>query len=332
MSSAMSIEALTMPDVEDLDVLDVHPSRELEDCNHLLGDLAALTRFYEDHGYILLRQVLDPGSVQRARDDMLAVAARLGIVRLGDATAVWTGKPFSGGMEESPEFSGISKRLIEHPHNMRLMEQVLGEPACMVPNVQYRTYPPNGSVTRVHQDGFYSPGIQDYKPLWITLTPCTRELGGLMVAIGQNHRGYVHNLAKPSPFPVPVGVIPDESWGTTDYMPGDILVVHPCTPHASMPNKSNRLRVTFDTRVQSARNPSAIAVTVRSVTPDSITVGADALGERTYSVDPQTFLRPRDPGIREPFDMFTKVTRPGMRLVLVADGDRAVMLRKAAEG
>jgi ectoine hydroxylase-related dioxygenase (phytanoyl-CoA dioxygenase family) len=324
-------EALRLPEARDLEVRDVVPHGELKSCNHLLDDHAALMRFYEENGYILLRQVLEPSSVARARDEMLAVAARHGLVAPGDEQGVWTGTS-ANIHEESPEFSGISRRLIEDPANLAVMEKVLGEPACVVPIVQYRLYPPNGPITRIHQDGFYSPGIQDYKPVWVALTPCQRELGGLMLAVGQNRRGYFHNLAKPSPFPVPVGVIPDESWSTTDYMPGDVLIVHPYTPHASRPNTSNRLRITFDTRVQSARNPSAMAVTVKAVTPQSVTVETEVFGERTYGVDAQTFVRVLDPGIREPFERFAEVTKPGMRLVLVAEGERAVMLRKAAEG
>ena len=322
-------QGLHLPDAQDLNVRDVRPRQVLQSCNHLLDDHAALTRFYEDNGYVLLRQVLNRESVIEARDAMLAVAARHGLVEPGDAEAKWTGKPFAGGMEESPEFNGISLRLVEHPDNLKVLAKVLGEKPCMVPNVQYRTYPPHGPVTIVHQDGFYSPGIQDYKPVWIPLVPCPKEVGGLMVAVGQNKRGYFHNLAKPTPFPVPVGVIPEDSWATTDYEPGDVLLVHPYSPHASMPNTSDRLRITFDTRVQSAARPSAVAATVVAVTPNSITLDAEVIGRRTLRVDHDTYLRPIDPGIREPFERFAEVTKPGMRLVAVMDNDYLVMLRKA---
>lgn len=327
----MAAPALHRPDARDCNALEIRPTRELESCNHLLDDFAALTRFYEDQGYILLRQVLDPSSVATARDEMLAVAARIGIVRAGDPTGTWTGKPLEGSWEESPQFSGISRRLIDHPANQAVMAKVMGEKACMVPNVQYRIYPPNGPVTSVHQDGFYSPGIHDYRPVWVPLLPTPREVGGLMVAVAQCRRGYLHNLAKPAPFPIPADEIPMSSWATTDYMPGDVLIVNPYSPHASMPNRSKQLRLTFDTRVQSAARPSAVAATVTGVTPDSITVDIEGFGRRSYRVDAETFVRVRHPGIREPFEKFAEVTVPGMRLLLVADGDYAVMLRKAAE-
>ena len=327
----MAVAALNLPGARDLDARDIDPRGELQSCNHLLEDFPALQRFYDTNGYILLRQVLDLRSVEEARDAMLAVAARHGLVSPGDPTGTWTGREAPPIDEESPEFRGISRRMFEYPENLAIMEKVLGEPACMVPNVQYRLYPPDGPVTIPHQDGFYSPGIQDYKPVWITLTPCPREVGGLMVAVGQNRRGYFHNRAKPSPFPIPEGVIDPASWSTTDYMPGDVLLVHPCSPHAGGTNRSQRLRVTFDTRVQSARNPSAFAATVKSATADSITVDADGMGERTYRVSEETFIRVLDPGIREPFARFAQITKPGMRLLVVIEGERAAMLRKAAE-
>ena len=328
----MTIDAINRPDAVDMRHLDFVPTRELESCNHLLDDHAALEAFYQANGYILLRGVLDPASVEEARDSMLAAAASLGLVEPGDPTGKWTGKPTPGGTEESPIYAGIAKGLLEHPANAALLEKVLGEPACAVPMVQYRTYPPHGPVTVVHQDGFYSPGIQDYKPVWVTLTPCTREMGGLAVAVGQNNSGYFHNIAKPTPFPFPDDVVPPEAWATTEYMPGDVLIVHPYAPHCALPNNSDRLRITFDSRVQSAANPSAIAATVTSFTANSVTVDAGRLGELTFSVDANTFIRPVDPGIREKFEDFTTYMKPGMRLVVVRDGNRATMLRRASEG
>ena len=328
----MNVEALYLPDAADLNAADVRPTRELEALNHLLDDRDALMKFYDENGYMFLRKVLNEQSVESARKEMFAVMARHELIESDAVEPIWTGKPFAGGLEESPEFSGISKRLLEHPDNLEIMAKILGEPACMVPIVKYRTYPPGGPITIPHQDGFYSPGIVDYKPVWIPLTDCPREVGGLTIAIAQNTRGYLHNIAKPTPFPIPVGVIPEDSWGTAHYHPGDVLIVHPGTPHCSMANTSDRCRVTLDTRVQSAVHPGAVAATVVSVTPASITADCDGLGRRTFRVDKETFIRVLDPGVREPFERFVEVTKPGMRLVLVRNGDYVVMLRRAAEG
>jgi len=326
----MVVEALYMPEAEDSNVLDVVPTRELEDCNHLLGDHAALMRFHDEQGYILLRNVLDPASVAEAREAMFAVMKRHGLIAPDATDATWTGKPFPGGMEESAEFSGIARKIVENPANAKVMEQILGEPASIIPIVQYRTYPPGGSITGIHQDGFYSPGIRNYKPVWMTLTPCPREVGGLMVAVGQCNRGYLHNLAK-TPSPIPKGVIPADSWATTDYMPGDVLIINPYAPHASMPNTSKYCRVTLDTRVQSAADPRVLLAEVIAAEPDSIRVRDASGAERTFRVDDDTFIRVEHPGVREPRAQLPASATPGKKIVVVFDGDHAETLRRASE-
>ena len=326
----MSARGLNLPDAKDIDALSIQARKDFIDCTPLLGSRDEMDRFYEDNGYLFFRNALSQSSVARARDEMLAIAAdRFGLVKKGDATATWTGKALEGYSEDGSEFSGISRRLIEDPTNTAFLEQILGEPASMVPLVQYRLYPPNGPVTVVHQDGFASPGIQGYRPVWTALVDCPREVGGLAVAVGEHKRGFFHNVGKPTPFPIPEGVIDPDSWTTADFKAGDVLVVHPCSPHAGTPNTSKRLRVTLDTRVQSAKNPSAFSGTVKAVTPGSLTVEADdaALGEITLSVSADTFIRVRNPGVREDFAQFVHYTVPGMRLLAVRDGTHAVMLR-----
>jgi ectoine hydroxylase-related dioxygenase (phytanoyl-CoA dioxygenase family) len=323
----MATQALSMPDAVDLDVLSITPEGELQSCNHLLDDHAALMRFHDEEGYILLRGVLDPESVQEARRAMFASMERHGLIAPAAAEAVWTGTPSPGGLEESPEFSGIARRLIEHPANMALMEKILGEPACIVPIVQYRTYPPGGPVTGVHQDGFYSPGIVNYKPVWTPLANCEREVGGLMVAVRQCNQGYFHNVAK-TPSHVPEGVIPDDAWATTDYFPGDVLIINPFTPHASRPNTSNRCRVTIDTRIQSAADPRVLLASILEARPEAIRVKTEVGDERTFVVDDQTFIRIEHPGVREtPADYCANAT-PGKNIVVIFEGDRAVTLRR----
>lgn len=330
----MNAQALHLPEAADFDTASIRPSRTFEICNRLLEDHAALERFYADNGYLFFRGVLDPRSVSEARQAMLDIAAdEFGLVEKGDPLGRWTGKAHVAWSEELPVFGGISRKLVEHPANQELLVKILGEKACMVPMVQYRLYPPNGPVTMVHQDGFYSPGIQDYRPLWIPLVSCPREVGGLTVAVGQHTKGYLHNVAKPNPFPIPEGAIDADSWATIDFEPGDLLVVHPCSPHAGLPNTSDRLRISFDTRVQAAARPSAFAATVVSVTTNSVTVTADdpVVGTITLSVDPESYLRPVSRARREPFETFTEYTVPGMHLVVVREGTRCAMLREGSQ-
>lgn len=328
--AAIRPEPVSRPDAIDIDSNVIDPRRDYVICNHLLDDHDALEAFYQDNGYLFFRQVLAPDSVREAREAMLRIAAdEFGLIEQGDPEAKWNGKARPAGSEEWPCFAGISRKLVEHPDNQVLLAKILGDEPSMVPIVQYRLYPPSGAPSFVHQDGFYSPGIQDYKPLWVPLTPCPREVGGLMIAVGQHKKGFLHNVAKGAPFPIPADLIDPDSWTTIDFEPGDLLVIHPNSPHAGMPNRSDRLRVSFDTRVQSARNPTTFAATVEQVTPDSVTLRAEDsnVGTVTLSVDADTFIRVRNPGVKERFEDFATVTTPGMEIVAVRSGDRAVMLR-----
>jgi ectoine hydroxylase-related dioxygenase (phytanoyl-CoA dioxygenase family) len=221
---------------------------------------------------------------------------------------------------------------VETPHNLEVLARCLGETVCMVPNVNYRLYPPGGPVTGAHQDGFFSPGIDAFRPLWIPLVPMSRDVGGLIVALGEHKNGYFHNLAPGKALRIPQGVINPESWATADYQPGDLLVVHPSSPHAGMPNRSDRLRISLDVRIQSAANPTAFAGIVTAVTPTSISIATDdgGIGDITLNVDADTFIRVLHPGIREPFDRFAEYTQPGMRLTIVRNANRAMMLRSGS--
>ena len=325
----MAVVSLNLPAAPDLDIDTIKPDGELECSNHLLGDHGALMRFHDEKGYILLRDVLDPASVAGARAAMFAIMERHGIVAAGAGEPEWTGTPFPTGMEESEEFSGISRRLVEDNGNLDLMARILGEPAAMVPIVQYRIYPPGGPVTGVHQDGFFSPGILNFKPVWIPLVEIDRSMGGLMVAVGQNKRGYFHNLAKAPRCPIPEGVIDPASWATTVYRPGDILVIHPATPHASRPNMSDRVRVSIDTRIQSARDPRILLGSVASWSDDSVTLDTQD-GRRRFRVDDDSFIRILHPGTRIPTADFAATVEQGMLLAVVFDGDHAETLRRAS--
>jgi hypothetical protein len=326
----MHVESINDITAVDLDTADCKPSRELETCNHLLDEPAALKEFYEQNGYLLGRRLLNVQSITEARDAMLAVAVRRGLVKPGDKDGLWTGQAPKGG-EEGADFQGISSRLFSYADNLAVLEKMIFEKACWVPNVSYRLRTPGGFVTPVHQDGFYSPGIHNYRPVWVPLLPCPRKVGGLMIAVGQHRRGYFHNLAKPAPYAIPVGVIEPDSWATSDFEPGDVLIIHPYAPHASMPNTSDQLRVTLDTRVQSSANPTALAATVLAVTPVTIRVKTEDAGDVTYRVDKESYIRVTNPGSNDTFERFAEVTKPGMRLVIVHDGDYALMLRQAAE-
>ena len=314
-----------------IDAASIHPSRELEDSTRFIDDWPTLNAIYEEQGYLLLRSVLHRPSIDHALRRMMAVMARHGIVDADATEPLWTGKPLIGRHEESAEFGGICQELVSTPANMSVFEKVLGEPVAAVPIVQYRSYPPNSPLLMVHQDGFYSPGIKGFRPVWIPLTTIDESVGGLMLALGLHREGPLHRTDMPPSYPILAGVIPEDAWATTTFYPGDVLVVHPWTPHVGAPNTSNRVRFSIDTRVQSAHNPCVLLGDVIAVDSTSVTLRT-ARGEKRLALDAETFIRTEErAGVRVPFAEVVAKVPLGLRVVASFEGERALMLRRASE-
>lgn len=317
----------------DLDPNTVAPRRELRVSNTLLGNPDALDEEYERYGYLFFRNVLDHSSIDSARMRMIEILTAKDVTVRGSDPPLWNGKPLLGLHEESAEYRGISAIIFASAQNIEVFEAILNEPICQVPIVQYRSYPPQKPAGGVHQDGFHSPGITGYRPIWVPLMNITRQVGGLALAEACNDRGFFHNLAKPPAFPIPEGVIPDEAWVTTDYRIGDLLVVHPHTPHTGMANASDRFRLSIDTRVQSARSPTVLLGDVEALSATSVTLRQKDGVLIRLAIDDASFIRTGDkPQERLSQQRMLEVTPLGTRLVVARNGEKATMMRRASEG
>ena len=157
-------------------------------------------------------------------------------------------------------------------------------------------------------------------------------MGGLVLAPGLTHKGYFHNLAAPPKTRIPEGVIDEDAWVRENYRPGDVVVIHPHTPHVGLPNRSNRVRFSIDTRVQSTANPAVIVGEVTAFDVDSVPLRLDAGKVVTLKMDDETFIRTIHFGERISRETFVEKTEPGLRVVASRDGYRVMMLRKPTAG
>jgi hypothetical protein len=322
-----------MPDAIDLDPASIRPTGALVDSRALLDDHAALDRRYETDGYLYFRRLIDIDVVRRARGRMIAALEQAGLARADGEQAIWTGGDGPTLSEISPAYSGIVDELVTDPRVLPLLEKILGEPAKTVPMVQYRAYKPHNRLGGVHQDGFYSPGIAGYRPLWIALIDMEPAMGGLVLHPNYVGRGFLHNLAKPPRCPMPAGILPEQGWSRADYRAGDVVVLHPHTPHVGLPNTSGHIRLSIDTRVQSVARPSTIVGDVIGVAPGSITLRTDDGAALALVVDDETFIRTGDnPSVRMSRTELVDRTVTGARVLAAVDGDHALMLRRADPG
>jgi Phytanoyl-CoA dioxygenase (PhyH) len=98
----------------------------------------------------------------------------------------------------------------------------------------------------IHQD-YGAASVDDMLTTWIPLMPIPRQVGGLAVQPG-SHRSLPR---------IPRLLAPDQrGWASTDYRVGDVLVFHCLTSHAALPNRSDRLRLSQDSRWQPADRPA----------------------------------------------------------------------------
>lgn len=316
-------------DVIDFRTADIVPSRTLRDSSNLLGHQAALRTRLDSDGYLFFGSLLDRAAIARTRRHMLAPLVAAGLASDDSDAPRWTGGDRANLAHTDPAFDGICAELFASPAILASVERVLGEPVSLVPMAQYRAYRPDPTGGFAHQDGFFSPGIRNYLPLWIPLVPMDEAMGGLALAVGMTGRGFFHNEDKPTPFPMPAQAIPADAWARTDYAPGDLLVVHPETPHAGLPNRSDRIRLSLDTRVQSAANPSTLVGAAVAVGTDFVELACEDGRHVRLSLDDQTFIRTEHPTQRMSRDEFAARTQLGRRLLASFDGPRAVMLRQA---
>jgi hypothetical protein len=230
---------------------------ELVDSSQLRGDPDGLRARVRHDGYALLRGVLGRDEVETARREVAKALHRARWVdseeelhprppaRPTDQRRAWRDRGYrraamSSGFHRLPYTNAFEE----------LMRSLVGETVFSYPVKLLRVVYPQAMVPFhggrfVHQD--YSViGVQDMFTAWVPLMDIPRTLGGLALAPGSQRTG-----------PKPGGVLDPQSvgWATTDYRVGDVLIFHCLTSHASLPNRTDRMRLSGEFRWQSSDDP-----------------------------------------------------------------------------
>jgi 1-deoxypentalenic acid 11beta-hydroxylase len=239
------------------------------DCTPLLDDREALDRFYDEHGYIYLRGVLDRELVRTAAEQMLEGLIALGHAAPGTTLENLTIESFEAVDEVAMHDYVKYDDLWNHPSTVKVWEKTLGEPVFVFKSTTIRYYPSAAGsaepsfLTPLHQDGFYIGPNKDFRTAWIPLLPTTRAIGGVAIADGSYKKGPREHVLteKFRRFGHAVRGIPVEEFGADEQLlfspmePGDVLLFHAFTCHKSIPNVSvdpAGMRMSMDTRIQPA--------------------------------------------------------------------------------
>jgi len=103
----------------------------------------------------------------------------------------------------------------------------------------------------LHQDiGYHIGGFERYS-VFIPLTNCNKDNGGLTFYPGTNNYGYLGDVGEIKDF------LPDSYPRLTPELnPGDVAIMHSALWHKSGENKSGKERVYIDIHIQSANEPT----------------------------------------------------------------------------
>ena len=262
------------------------------DSRDIVNDGEALAARMRRDGYLFVGGLLDPDRVAAVGELMRGVARDAGWIAGGDGAAM-PGKACVDPDDAWVEVAARQYRLPEFhalPHDpavVGLIERLLGGPALVHSMVIPRNIFPQREEfpTRAHQDYPHIQGTPETFAVWIPLSDCPAEMGGLQVAAGSHRRGVW-------PFRVCSGAgamevrDPQEGrWAGGDFALGDAIAFHSMTVHKALPNRSRRLRQSLDARYQRADAP----VVARSLEPysgmgdwDSIYAGWPAASPKYY--------------------------------------------------
>ena len=105
--------------------------------------------------------------------------------------------------------------------------------------------------TPLHQDnGVLLPAADETNMLtvWFPLTEATEEMGCLMVRPGSHQAGLSPHCPGWNGLGIPEAHQPGGNAVPLPMSPGDVLFMHRLTCHGSLPNDSDRVRISFDLR------------------------------------------------------------------------------------
>lgn len=244
---------------------------ELQDCNAQLHDPAALQRRLDDDGYLLIRGMHQPATVEAARLKVLAHLESQGLLQPGTPlTDAQIGPKkhgaFLGGHQpvtHSPEFLAV----VNAPPLLEFFTRLLGGPA-MTYDFKWLRAVVEKEFTGFHYDVVYmGRGTQRLYTTWTPLGDCPLSKGPLLVILGSHKFQKVRDTYGKmdvdrdnvagwfSGDPMELLAKHGGQLATTNFRAGDVLIFGMYTMHGSLSNVTDRFRISCDTRYQLASEP-----------------------------------------------------------------------------
>lgn len=245
-----------------------------------------ITRF-DAQGYLIVEDVIDQDTLQSVRDDYAArldtlyadwqrdgqvppATPEMGfwdkMDRCCDSGVDWfqpfdISLPHDGIRDDTPMHFGPGVfALVSHPRILDIVESLIGPEITSNPIQHVRIKPPQRQIaegevrahvtkTDWHQDrgvGLEAADGSRIITVWIAITDATAENGCLQAIPGRADALYPHCLKRQTA--IADGFIDEAQAIPLPVKAGGIVLLHPLTPHSSLPNKSADYRWSFDLR------------------------------------------------------------------------------------
>lgn len=236
--------------------------------NELLGDPDALRARLDEDSYLYFRQLLPREKVERLRRKMLTALADVGWVRrTGGKGGLMAGIALLDAVREGDdEFFRAHDRvqkieefhaLAHEPALLAMMQQVLGETAFPHPlKITRLIFPEFEAITTPpHQDFPNNQGTENLTATWIPVGDIPHHKGGLAILRGSHKWGCLpltgHLGAGNRAAILPLDMLEQCRWVTTEYEMGDVLVFPSLAVHAARHNlDAPYMRISVDFRYQ----------------------------------------------------------------------------------
>ena len=239
------------------------------DSTELIGDGPALAERLKRDGYLFIRGLLPREAVLEVRRRLLEKAAEGGWLHPAHPVADGIANPDAACKDPEERYMQVFRslwadealhHLRTHPNVLALFESIFDEPALAHPMfVQRNIFPQSESfdfTTGAHQDKVHIGGATNHA-MWVPLGDCPREKGSLAVAAGSHLAGVLDTKVGNGAGGMDICVPIPGQWVSGSFDAGDVLIFSDTTVHRALPNRSNRLRQSFDARYQPASQPIA---------------------------------------------------------------------------
>lgn len=284
---------------------------ELEDSSDVLGDDEALRERLAADGYLYIEGLHDPDLVRAARREVLECMAEDGLLDPSEPVGEGVAHPDIGSFEWD---MGRGSRWAHYPlveklstgeTTTSLMESIVDEEVYTL-GYRWGRAKAKGDFTPFHSDlPFMSLGTDRLYTKWQPVGDCPMDLGPLLVVPGSHRTEAIREIYCQLDYQAddfgpmltddPYDVI--DTFGcplaTTNFEAGDALVLSCYTLHASLTNRTDRIRISIDNRYQPLSEPADPRLVDDDPIPDIGPIGDHAEQSRK-ALKEQLGLTPSD--------------------------------------